>query len=80
MAKVSVELSNFVVFGGVATFGLLVLDQVRNEGRILSQIKNLYNEFKQSAFNDDEQTKVKANKAKSNDIFGSTCEFEKSKR
>ena len=65
MAKVSVELSNFVVFGGVATFGLLVWDRMSNEGRILSQIENLYNEFKQNAINGDEQTKVKANNAKS---------------
>ena len=65
MAKLSVELSNFVVFGGVATFGLLVWDRVINEGRILSQIENLYNEFQLSAINGDELAKVKANSAKS---------------
>ena len=63
MAKVCVELSDLVILGGIVSFGLLVFDHSNNDGIVLAQIKNFYNEVKQSVFNADEQSKFVANEA-----------------
>ena len=63
MAKVCVELSDLVILGGIASFGLLVFDHSNNDGKVLAQIKHFYNEVKQSVFNGDEQSKGAANEA-----------------
>ena len=59
MTKVCVALSNFVIFSGVSTLGLLVWDQAHNDGNILLHTKKLFAEIKQSFISGDEQV-VKA--------------------
>ena len=63
MAKVCIELSDLVVLGGIASFGLLVFDHSNNDGKVLAQIKNFYDKVKLSVFNADKQSKLVANKA-----------------
>ena len=65
MAKVCIELSDLVVLGGIASFGLLVFDHSNNDGKVLAQIKHFYNEVKQSVLNGDEQSEGVANEATS---------------
>ena len=65
MAKVCVELSDLVILGGIASFGLLFFDHSNNDGKVLAQIKHFYNEVKQSVFNADKQSKRLANEATS---------------
>ena len=65
MVKVCVELSDLVILGGIASFGLLVFDHSNNDGKVLAQIKHFYNEVKQSVFNGDEQRKFVENEATS---------------
>ena len=55
MTKVCVELSNFVIFSGVSTLGLLVWDRANNNGKILFHTKKFFAEIKQSFINGDEQ-------------------------
>ena len=61
MTKVCVELSNFVIFSGVAALGMLVWDHPSYNGSYLSHMKELCSEVWQSVCNGDEQTAVKAN-------------------
>ena len=78
MTKVCVELSNFVIFSEVATFGMLVCDQASYNGSYLSHMKGFCSEVWQSVFNGEEQTTVKANEARtksSNDENKRTCEI-----
>ena len=65
MAKICVGFSNFVILGGAASFGLLVWDHAKNEGRVLSKVKRFCNEVKQSVFKGSNQPKVVANKKSS---------------
>ena len=78
MTKVCVGLSNFVVLSGAASFGLLVWDHARNEGRVLGQVKHFCTKVKQSVFKGSNQSKVVANRAsskseRSNDDQKMTC-------
>ena len=65
MAKICVGFSNFVILGGAASFGLLVWDHAKNEGRVLSKVKRFCNEVKQNSFKGSNQPKVVANKKSS---------------
>ena len=82
MAKVCVELSDLVILGGIASFGLLFFDHSNNDGKVLAQIKHFYNEVKQSVLNHDEQDKCVATfKAESsNDDLGKTHGIDEQKQ
>ena len=65
MAKVCIELCDMVILGRIASFCWLVFDHTNNDGKVMAQIKQFYNEVKQSVFNGDEQSKCVANEATS---------------
>ena len=80
MTKVCVALSNFVIFSGVSTLGLLVWDQAHNDGNILLHTKKLIAEIKQSFITGDEQA-VKAERphdGKKSEVSGSSEKVESS--
>ena len=84
MAKVCVELSDLVILGGFASFGLLVFDHANNDGKVLDKIKHFYNEVKLNVFNGDKQSKGAANDAtfkaeRSNDGHEKTREADEQK-